>query len=380
MSETIVYPLPRFQIGGAEQQLLELVRGLDKQQFHPIVAVLHGGGPLESEFRSIPGVEIIEINRGGKADITPILRLAKLLRLRRARIVQPYLSPTTAFGALAGLLAGTPIRIMTERSGMGRHMSFYVRLQDRLTPFATCVVANSEAGRVSLIQRGVPAHKIKVIVNGINRDRLRVNRSIVDEFRARLSVPEGGKVVGILASLLPVKRHDVFLRAAATLSQRHPGARFAIFGDGILRSELEQMVVSLGIADRVVLFGNQRQVAECLSACDLLVSASRVEGLSNSILEAMALDVPVVATDIPGTQEIVHDRSTGYLVPVGDDRQLADTIDYAFSHPEETARYTARAREMIDTRFSLQRMVADHVALYTSLLQPRRVALRAAEG
>lgn len=369
MSHTILYPIPSLGIGGAEQQLLELVRALDKRRYRPIVAPLNPGGALEDEFRAVAGAEIVQLQRQGRADPRPVVSLAALLRSRQIDVIQPYLSPATALGMVAGLLAGTPVRILTERSGVGRHMSFYVRLQDRLSRFASVLIANSEAGRESLIMRGVPPERIHVIVNGINLDRLHSNPDRVSQYREQLAVPQGGKVVGILASLLPVKLHETFLRAGAALAQRQPDLRFAIFGDGPLRADLELLAADLRVAEHTVFFGYQRDVADCLGACDLLVSTSRVEGLSNAVLEAMALGVPVVASDIPGNRELVKPGRTGCLVPVGDHAALASAMEHAFAHPVETGTYARQARDMIRIDFSVERMAREHEALYDLLLQ-----------
>src|SRR5206468_691330 len=154
---------------------------------------------------------------------------------------------------------------------------------------------------------------------------------------------------------------------------RRPGLRCAVIGDGPLRSRLEALAAELGIADRVVFFGNQRRVADFLAACDLLVSASRDnEGCSNSILEAMALGVPVIATDLGGNRELVEDRVTGRLVPVGDHVALAAAIEAALADPTGRQTIAARARQMIESRFSLERMVRDYDNLYTRLLHEKR--------
>lgn len=371
MSYTILYPIPSLKIGGAEQQLLELVRALDKSRFHPIVATLYGSGPLEGEFQALPGVELVSLGRQGKWDFSPIWQLWRLLRSRHVDVVQPWLPPATSFGILAGLLAGTPARIISERSGDRRTLDLYLRLQDRVSRFAHRIITNSEAGRDSLIRRGIPAGKIVIIENGINRDRLNVDQEIVRGFRTRLGVPDGGKVAGILASLTPVKHHADLLRAAALLKESLPELRLAIYGDGPLRTELEALTGEFGLSDRVVFFGNQRCVAECLSACDVLVSCSDREGLSNAILEAMALNVPVVGTDIPGTRELVQDGGTGSLVPVGDPQALAGAIARVFAQSVESAAQVERAHAMVTTRFGLDRMVAEHEVLYATLLGPR---------
>jgi glycosyltransferase involved in cell wall biosynthesis len=370
---TILYPVNKLSIGGAEQQLLELVRGLDKRRFHPIVAPLYGGGALEPEFRALNDVEVVNLDRSGKYDPSPLWRIASLLRQRNVDIVQPFLSPATFFGLLPALLIGTPVKIVTERCGVrlvrGAGYRLYRAAEDRLTHFADAVIPNSAAGQADLLGRGIPQAKIRVIYNGVNLERLAVDWSQVAEHRSRLAVPAGGQVVGILASLTPPKGHETFFQAAALAGERRPALRFAIVGDGPLRSDLEALTTRLGLGDRVVFFGYQRRVADLLASCDVLVSSSRDnEGCSNSILEAMALGVPVIATDVGGNCELVQHRVTGYMFPVDDHVALAGQIERALADPLEARSIAARAREMVNQMFSLDRMVADYEALYDSLL------------
>ena len=381
--KTILYPVNELRVGGAEQQLLELVRGLDKSRFHPIVAPLYRGGPLDAEFAAVPGVEVTHLDRRGKYDPSTLWRMALLLRRRRVDVVQPFLSPATFFGLLPALAVGTPTKIVTERCGVRRARGLgyrvYRTVEDRLSHFADAVVSNSEAGREMLLARGVPAERIRVIYNGVNEARLRPNAERSAAHRARLGVPADGHVVGILASLTPAKGHDTFLRAAAAVARGRRDARFAVIGDGPLRAELEALAVGLGLGDRIVFFGNQRAVADLLSVTDVLVSSSRDnEGCSNSILEAMALGVAVVATDVGGNRELVRDRLTGYLAPVGDHAAVAAAVESALATPSERAAIAARARQMIHSRFSLARMVQDYEELYLQAGETRLASATAA--
>lgn len=373
---SVLYPVNELKIGGAEQQLLELVRGIDKSRFHPIVAPLYPDGALDAEFRSIDGVEVVDLHRRGKYDPSPLWRLASLLRTRRVHIVQPFLTPSTFFGLLPALLVGTPVTIVTERCGIrrvrGGGYKLYRTVEDQLSRFADAIIPNSASGRELLIERGLSPEKTRVIYNGINRDRLRADRGTIAEIRERTGTPKGGQVVGILASLTPAKGHDVLLRAAARLAGGRPELRWAIVGDGPLRSDLEALATGLSLEGRVTFFGNQRNVADFLAAFDLLVSSSRDnEGCSNSILEAMALGVPVVATDVGGNRELVRDRTTGYLTPVGDHKALAAVIESALTNTAERSAIADEAQRMIDSRFGLERMVRDYEDLYANLLEGR---------
>ncbi len=382
---TILYPVNELKIGGAEQQLLELVRGLDKTRFRPIVAPLYANGNLDAEFRSIPGVEVLDLNRKGKFDPSPLWRIAIVLRRERVDIVQPFLSPATFFGLLPGLIIGTPITIVTERCGIRRVRGFgnkvYRAIEDRLSHLADAIVPNSMAGSDMLVERGLPTSRIKVIYNGINEERLHVHPEHVADIRARLRPSDDFSVIGILASLTPPKGHDTLLRAMAQVSDAYPGARLAIVGDGPLRAELEQLAANLGIDQHVTFFGYQRNVADFLSVFDVLVSAScDNEGCSNSILEAMAMQVPVIATSIGGNQELISDRETGLLVPSNDDTALSQAIGELLKSSQTASAYAERARAVIDSQFSLDRMVHDYETLYAEMLRPERKTVSDADG
>ena len=370
---TILFPVNVLHTAGAELQLLKLVHGLDKRRYRPIVAPLYAGGSLEADFRAIPGAKLVPLHRRGKYDPMPLWRIARLLRRERVDIVQPFLTPATFFGIAPALALRTPVTIVTERCGVrqerGVGYKTYRMVEDWMTRFADAVVPNSAAGREILLERGIPDEKIEVIYNGINLQRLAPDLEAVTAHRARLGVPPGGKVVGILASLTPPKDHATFLRAAALVSADRPDIRYAIVGGGDLQPELERLAADLGIADRVTFFGYQKQVGDVLAAFDLLVSSScDNEGCSNSILEAMAIHRPVVATDVGGNRELVEDGVTGFLTPARDHAAIAAAISRALSNPELARAVTTRARHQIDSHFSLTGMVAQYEGLYARLL------------
>lgn len=374
---TALYPVNQLKIGGAEQQLLELVRGLDKERFRPIVAPLYPGGALEAEFLAIPGVEVESLDRRGKYDPLPLWRIARLLRERQVDVVQPFLSPSTFFGLLPALIVGTPVKVVTERCGVRRQRGYgnraYRSAEDLLSRFANAIVPNSYAGERMLLERGLPRSKISVIYNGINEERLLANRDTVALLRERSGAPARGTLIGILASLTPAKGHDVLIRAMALMREQIPEVRLAIVGDGPSRQSLETLTDELHLTEHVIFFGYQRNVADFLAAFDLLVSASRDnEGCSNSILEAMAARVPVIATDVGGNRELIEHGETGLLVPVGDERALAEAVVQLLRAPLKMERVARGAREMITRQFSLERMVRDYEALYIQLCHERQ--------
>lgn len=368
-------------IGGAEQQFLELVKGLDKNRFKPIVVTIYSGGPLEPEVKNIPGIEFICLNRKSKYDFSILLKILFLLRKKHIDIIQPFLTPSTFFTLLPAMIGGIPVKIITERGNMrnnsGRGYRTYLRIEDLLTRFADWIIPNSESGRKYLIKRGLNPARIKVIYNGINTQRLIPDPAKVTQIRESLKLSKSGVVIGISASLIPLKDHVTFLKAAQTISKIMPQTKFVILGDGPLRSNLEKMVRELGIDSSVIFMGNQVEVSPYLAAFDIAcLCSAEPEGCSNAILEAMALGKPVVATDAGGNRELVEDGKTGFLVPVKNPQALADAIVSCIKQPELTRQMGQRAREIILTRFSLDRMICDYETLYQETYHNKTIRKR----
>lgn len=370
----VLFPINALMPGGAEQQLLELVRLLDKTRFKPIVLTLVSGGHLENEFKAVPGVELLSLNRKGKYDFFCVYNIIRILLSRKVDIVQPFLTPANLFGLLSAILCRIPVKIMTRRPGtepkkasMGYR--FYFKVEAFLGRFADLVVSNSEAGREYAVQHGVPRERTRVIYNGINLNRLSAAEQDSEQARRRLGVPQGGKIVGMIARMFPPKDHGTFLRAAAIINQTIPDTRFALVGDGPLRSHLENLSHELGIASKTVFFGIQQDVGTYLSTFDVAVLVSNFEGCSNVILEAMTLGKPVIATDVGGNKELVEDGKTGLLVPVQNPQALAKAIISCFRQPDWARDMGQRARETVLKRFSLDRMVRDYEQLYEQTMR-----------
>ncbi len=373
---TVLYPVTDLASDGAQRQLLELVRGLDKERFRPVVMSFSLGGALEKDFREVPGLELVFIERKGRYDLFCLFKVFRLLRKLKVEVVQPFLTPATFFSLVPAFLCRTPVKIVTERLARGNtstRLSYriYLRIEDYLSRFADWAVANSQAGVKYLVERGISHSRVMVIYNGINLDRLTADNGHVEQIRRRLGVPPDGKVVGIMARLFPQKNHALFLQAAVEISKRVPETRFAIVGDGPLRGSLEQLCRQLALGSKVVFFGEQRDVGNYLSACDIVVLTSMAEGCSNSLLEAMALERPVAATNVGGNQEVVKQGETGFLVPAGDVKALTEVVIKLIQEPTKARYMGQKAREVVVSQFSLEKMVKDYEALYEKALHQK---------
>ena len=369
----VCFPVNYLGYGGAERQLVELALGLDKDRFQVFVVTLNSGGSIESELKGKQGITLLSLERKSKYDLSPTINLARIFRRHQIHIVQPFLSPATLFTLTASLLSRTPVRIVTERCGLRKNRGLgnklYRFIEDRLTPVADLAVANSEAGRRYLCDRGVKSSKTRVIYNGINPTRLDPDPAMVQRVRERLNVPSDGLVIGNVASLTLPKDQATILRAMASLKTRHPELRVALVGDGPLRSELERLAQDLNLSSSVVFFGNQHRVADYIAAFDVAVLSSvDNEGCSNFLLEAMGLGKPVVATDIGGNRELVYQGENGWLIPPGDPDALAAALEEALGDAVRREAFGDKGRRMVATRFSLPDMIEAHQQLYQELV------------
>ena len=373
---TVLYPVTDLARDGAQRQLFELVRGLDKNRFRPILLTLRRGGPMEEEFGALPGVQVLSLERKGKYDFLCLLKVSRILRSMKIDVVQPFLTPATFFGLLPALWCRVPVKIVTERASRGnKHTGpgyrFYLGAEDFLCRFCDWAVPNSQAGGDYLVQRGIEPSKVKVIYNGIDFSRLKPDREDVKKVRQRLGIPPGGKVVGMMARLFPVKNHIMFLQAAALVNKAMPETRFALVGDGPLRSRLEEYSNELGLNSKVVFFGEQRDAVNYLSAFDVATLTSDAEGCSNSLLEAMALGKPVVATDVGGNRELIRHGETGILVPPGNTQSFSEAVLELLRSSEAARVMGQNASETVRARFGLADMVREYESLYESGLRAK---------
>lgn len=207
--------------------------------------------------------------------------------------------------------------------------------------------------------------------NAVNLERFVRPRDLASRQlkRAELGIPPGAPLVGSIGRLTAQKGYSTLLEAAAHVRAELPNAHLLIVGEGELRAELERQADKLGLADRAHLTGPRQDVDELLPAFDLFVSSSLWEGLPTVILESMAAGVPVVATDVSGTRELVRHGVTGLLVPPGDAAALAEAMLQALRQTREPVAWVERAAERVQD-FSIVSVAQQHAAVYEALMQP----------
>jgi glycosyltransferase involved in cell wall biosynthesis len=374
--------VPFFYLGGTERQVMNLAAGLDPERFDLHMACNGKVGELLEEVNAL-GVPVTEYPIQSLYNIGSVqarLRLARYLRERSIEMVHSYGFYSNLFAIPAARLAGVPVVVASIRDCGETLTPLQKRVQKMFCRMADCILANAEGVRRWLIREGYPARKIQVIRNGIVGPAPVANARR-GWLRQELGLSPDARLIAVCSRLNRMKGLEYFLDAAAVLAPLQPDVRFLIVGgnghrtDGTYQGELERYAASRGLEDRVIFTGFRTDVARMLPEIDISVLPSLSEGLSNSLLEAMAAGVPVIATKVGGTPELVEDGETGLLVPPRDSVALGQAMTLLLEHPETARRIGEAGRSDVTARFSIDRMVHDTQSLYVKLLGSSRARI-----
>jgi len=367
----VTYVIDKLHRAGAQVHLGQLAAGLDRRRIEAAVICLLEGGPVAEELRArgipveILGLGVLYAPRG----LAGIARLARRLRRNDPDVLHTYLVSSNIFGTVAGRLAGVPAVVTSRRdTGFSRNRRLQLFEEWLVNPLVDRVVAVSPAiADATRRERGLRPERILTIENGVDLAALEPGLRLRDETRGSWGLSADDKAVGVVGHLSPIKGHGDFLRAAALVAAAHRRVRFFLVGDGPLRSSLEALARDLGIGDRVVFMGARNDVSRQLGMLDVVVIPSHAEGMSNALLEAMAMGRPVVATAVGGNVDVVRDGVTGLLVPACEPAAMAGALADLLADPAMGARLGAAARCWVRQELGLERMLRRYEALYLSL-------------
>jgi glycosyltransferase involved in cell wall biosynthesis len=356
------------EFGGAEEALRLLLIGLAERDWD--VTLWHSGAaglsPLLDavDDARIPQ-RIVPPMPEGLRGAARIGRMARLLRQDRPDIFHAHLTwPFACKWALAAASAArTPVIVATAQLFGEVDLDASRRTQAWLLgrQFDRVIAVSQDTHDRLHRELGWPLERLTVIPNAVDVERYR-ERGGAD--RSSLDDSTGRPVVLVPARLEPQKGHRYLLEAAREL----PGVRFACAGSGSLTAELTEIAERLGVADRVAFLGYRDDIADLLSGCDLVVLPSLDEGLPLALIEASAAGVPVVATDVGGTGELVVAEKTGLLVAPRDPRALAQAVARLIADPALARRLGAAGRQRARQHFSTDSMVEAVEGEYRRLL------------
>ena len=352
-----------FETGGGERQFATIAGNLNPQHLQVRLGCLRKRGPFAEGLHGVvefpPEGSLFKL-RSQRAR----WQLGRYLRANRVLIAHSFDFYSNFMMIPSARLAGVPVVLASQRQ-LGDLMSRFRNVaQHALFRFCDRVVCNSRAAASGLQQAGISPHKLVVIGNALPGE-------IFAEQQPALPLVQGALRVVMIARMNdPAKRHDIFLKAAARLSSRHPKIEFVLVGDGPLRPGLEEMAAKLGLGNRVTFLGDRRDVSAILASADISVLPSISESLSNAIMESMAAGVPVVACRIGGNEELIRDGESGFLVQAGSDEDLAARVESLVDQPGLRKSFGAAAKRNAQN-FSVEKICEQYERLYMSLLEEK---------
>jgi glycosyltransferase involved in cell wall biosynthesis len=355
----VLFLVPQFSTGGAERQMVLLAEAIDKSRFDVTIAAMYPGGSWIATAQQIAGVTLRCLDKRGRYDVFGFLaRLVSVVREARPDVVQTH-GVSALFGLAAALTGRAALilgirnaRLDVSRAGWPANVMFSIGAH--VSRVARLAIANSHAGRSYYAAHGYQAGKIRVVPNGFDTEAFAPSPAAGRATRQRWGIADDALLVGIVARVVPVKDHELFLRAAAIVAEATPRVRFAIIGEGsaAVISRLQGLAASLGISERVHWTGRCDDMVAAHSALDLCVSTSLSEGISNSIGEAMACGTPCAVTDAGDSALLLNDASR--VSPIGQPEAAAGVWLRVLSLSADRRRALGAAdRQRIVEHFSL---------------------------
>jgi glycosyltransferase involved in cell wall biosynthesis len=350
---------------GAEKQLLLLARGLPRDRFDLHVCLLGRGGPLQQKLTESQ-IPTTLIGRRGALDPLAFWQLQRHVAGLRPHLVHTWLRAGNTYGRAAALAGGVKHMVAHEQYTDPWKGFTQLAIDRLLSRYTDRIVVNSPAVREFYVGRGLRESKFALIASGVAPAA--ASRFSREEVLAALHLPAGARLVGVLGRLSLQKRIKDAIWVTDLFKVFRPDVHLLIFGDGPQRARLHQFRRQVRILDKVHFLGQRDDVPDWLPHFDVLLSTSNYEGHSNAILEAMAAGVPVVASDVPGTRDLVESGVSGYLVAVGNRPGFTRAIHRLLDDASLAERFRHSARARVESCFSVEQMVAQYVDLYSQLL------------
>ena len=351
---------------GAENVLLFLVRGLNKEEFTLTVVCF-----TDSQTDKVPLLKVLNeecvvteaICLRNPYDIRLVFRLRKLIKKYNIDILHCHEYKSNIIGFFARMFTSTVL--LSTAHGWTKatlKLRLYEFIDSIIMRFFDGIVTVSEDIKRQLIAKKIPETKISVIHNSIDTDKF--SSSSKTSLRQELGISEKDKIVGTVGRLSKEKGHYYFLKAAYLVVKEIPGVKFIIVGDGVLRNKLENLSRDLELGESVHFTGYRDDIASIVREFNIFVSSSEREGLPIAILEAMALSKPIVSFNVGGISEAVTNGKNGILVQPKDFKSLAEGITKLLKNLGLSKRMGRASAEEIASKFDTIKMVREYEKIY----------------
>lgn len=377
--------IARLNVGGPAIHTILLTDRMKREGFATTL-VAGVTGPDEGDMLDLAarnGVEPVIMPTLGRElspanDVRTIFQLYRLMRRERPDVVHTHTAKAGTVGRIAARLARVPVVVHTFHghvlSGYFSPLKtrFFIQIERLLARATDRILVLGEPQLRDIRGFGIGrAEQFQCVPLGLELREFLDAARLRGQLRRELGIAAETPLVGIVARLVPIKGHGLFLKAAKEVAAVRPDARFLIIGDGELRKHLEGEARSLGIADRVLFTGFRSDLPAIYADLDVVALSSFNEGLPVTIIEALAAGRPVVATDVGAVRDLIVPGETGWLVPAGQHESLARGILRLLEYPEHALRLGEAGRGHVYPRLSIDRLVGDLATLYRERLDAK---------
>ena len=347
-----------------------LVAHLGDQNYTWHIGGVCGLGDMQEEFLRL-GARVVDFSDRRNGSRYLARRIREYISTHQVRIVHTHTPRARLAAATALVSAPRTAHLATEHqlyTSKDRRWGVVFALLDRATLYSAdhLVAVSQKMGCQLVVQPGLNNRRVTVIQNAIDCDSF-FRPEQRDPCRAEFGLTSEMPVVGFTGRLDRVKRLDLLLEGFYSVAVQYPQARLMIIGEGEQRSRLEALATGLGISQAVIWTGFHQDIPRLLAALDIYIQPSVNEGLSLSILEAMASGKAVIATDVGGAQEVLTHQETGILIPPGSSAAIGSAIVDILNQPKKQAALGQAARKHVRKQFGVQRMVEGYRRVYEAL-------------
>jgi len=319
------------------------------------------------------GVKIRYFGRSYKYDLRPIFSIYKFIKEKKIDLVHTFENLGSLFGLSVAILSRRPVVCSALRNAKDKNLKLKLSVKF-IARFADILVANTKAGFVNRFKKIKP--HFRVVYNGIDFNRFKNDKVENLGMKKDIGVVNFNQVIGMIASLSSHKDHETLINAAPMIVKRYPKLCFLFIGDGRERERLESKVRRLGLKESVFFLGYRNDVDQVIQVLDVAVlltnSDVHLEGISNSIIEAMAVGVPVVASEGGGTNEVIEHEVNGLLVSPKNVEKTAEAIIELLEDKMKAKSLAIAAKIFVTEKFSLHRYVKEYEDIYQELISKRR--------
>jgi glycosyltransferase involved in cell wall biosynthesis len=383
MKTNLLYVITKLELGGAQKQILALLRSLNKEEFKPFLFTAQDGILLNEAMR-VDGLTVIKSRYLQRPinplkDLLAIIEIYKFIKKNNIEIVHTHSSKAGILGRLAARLAKVKAIIHTVHGWSFNDYQpslkriFFIWLERISANFTHRLVVVSQRDK----QRGLNMHiggedKYVIISYGIDYSEFsaaKKNQGLRREF----GIDADDIVVAMVSCFKPQKAPRDFIKLAQLVCRDIPKAKFILVGDGVLRKNIERWIYEFNLQERIILTGWRKDVPRILSETDIFVLTSLWEGLPISVLEAMAAALPIVATNTGGISEIISEGKTGFLVAPRDMDEMNRKLGLLLKDEDLRKRIGQNARDSLDGNFCIKNMKTQNENLYRGLISTKEV-------